>query len=187
MRWYLTLLAAVGGERVAELIVSRRNRAWSRRHGGVESGTGHYGPIVALHAGLLIGSAAEAALARRRFRPALGWPMLALVAGSQALRWWCVATLGPRWNTRVIVVPGLPAVTAGPYRWLRHPNYLAVAVEGAALPLVRTAWLTSAVFTACNAVLLAMRIRIEDAALADARALARATTRTAAQRHPSAP
>jgi methyltransferase len=98
-------------------------------------------------------------LADRPFLPWLGWPMLALVLGSQALRWWCIATLGPRWNTRVIVVPGLPLVSRGPYRWLRHPNYVAVVVEGLALPLVHTAWVTALAFTAVNAVLL-LRFRI---------------------------
>jgi methyltransferase len=91
--------------------------------------------------------------------------MLALVLAGQALRWWCIATLGPRWNTRVIVVPGLAPVTAGPYRWLRHPNYLAVVVEGAALPLVHTAWVAALLFTVLNAVLLSVRIRVEDQAL----------------------
>ena len=80
--------------------------------------------------------------------------VLALVVASQALRWWCIATLGQQWNTRVIVVPGLALVSRGPYRWLRHPNYVAVAVEGLALPLVHSAWLTAAVFTVLNAALL---------------------------------
>ena len=92
--------------------------------------------------------------------------MLALVVASQALRWWCIATLGRRWNTRVIVVPGLPPVRSGPYRLFRHPNYVAVVVEGVALPLVHAAWITALVFTVLNAALLTVRIRAEDAALA---------------------
>jgi methyltransferase len=92
--------------------------------------------------------------------------MLALVVASQALRWWCIATLGRRWNTRVIVVPGMPPVRSGPYQFLRHPNYVAVVVEGVALPLVHAAWITAVVFTVLNAALLAVRIRVEDAALA---------------------
>jgi methyltransferase len=92
--------------------------------------------------------------------------MLALVVASQALRWWCIATLGHQWNTRVIVVPGLPLVSAGPYRWLRHPNYVAVVVEVAALPLVHTAWVTALVFTLANAAVLAVRIPVEERALA---------------------
>jgi methyltransferase len=92
--------------------------------------------------------------------------MLALVVASQVLRWWCVATLGSRWNTRVIVVPGLPRVTGGPYRWLSHPNYVAVAIEGIALPLVGSAWITATAFTVLNAILLTVRIGVENKALA---------------------
>jgi len=82
------------------------------------------------------------------------------------LRWWCITTLGPRWNTRVVVVPGLPLVRTGPYRWFKHPNYVAVVVEGFALPLVHSAWLTALAFTVLNAMLLRVRIRTENEALA---------------------
>ena len=159
------LVAAVAAERLAELVVSRRNAAWSAARGGVESGQGHYPAMVALHAGLLAGSLAEVWWADRPFRPRLGWAMVGLVAASQALRWWCIATLGRRWNTRVIVIPDLPLVERGPYRLLRHPNYVAVVVEGAALPLVHGAWVTSAVFTAVDAAVLRVRLRVEEEAL----------------------
>ncbi|MEP6600017.1 MAG: isoprenylcysteine carboxylmethyltransferase family protein [Actinomycetota bacterium] len=168
MAWYVLLVLAVGVERLAELVVSNRNRAWSLARGGVESGLGHYPAMVVLHTGLLAGALLEVWLADRTFVPALGWPMLALVVASQTLRWWCIATLGPRWNTRILVVPGLPLVTTGPYRRLRHPNYVAVVVEGAALPLVHTAWLTALTFTVLNAFLLRVRIHAENAALAAA-------------------
>jgi len=95
----------------------------------------------------------------------LGWPMLAVVAASQVLRWWCVATLGRRWNTLVIVMPDAPLVRRGPYRFLHHPNYVAVVAEGLALPLVHTAWLTAIGFTLANWLLLTVRIRVENAAL----------------------
>jgi len=166
--WYFALVGLVALERLAELVVSRRNAAWSLARGGVESGRGHYPFMVALHTGLLVGCVVEVAVADPPFLPWLGWPMLALVVGSQALRWWCIATLGPRWNTRVIVVPGLPRVATGPYRWFSHPNYVAVVVEGFALPLVHTAWITAVVFTALNLPLLAIRLRTENAALATA-------------------
>jgi methyltransferase len=84
---------------------------------------------------------------------------------SQGLRWWAIRTLGSRWNTRVIIVPNLPAVTGGPYRWIRHPNYVAVVAEGAALPLIGGAWVSSLVFTLLNAALLRVRIRCENEAL----------------------
>lgn len=168
MVWYLLLIGAVALERLAELVVSQRNLAWSRSRGGVEHGAGHYPPMVLLHVGLLVGCVVEVAVADRPFVPALGWPMLALVLLSQGLRWWCIRTLGRQWNTRVVVVPGASLVSAGPYRVVPHPNYVAVVVEGIALPLVHSAWATAAVFTLLNAALLTVRIRVENAALASA-------------------
>lgn len=164
--WYVLLIAVVGCERVAELVVSKRNLAWSRAQGGIEVGAGHYPAMVVLHTGLLVGCLAEVMLLDRPFLPALGWPMLAIVVGAQALRWWCITTLGRQWNTRVVVIPGAPRVSGGPYRLLSHPNYVAVIAEGVALPLVHTAWITALVFTVLNAALLATRITTENAALA---------------------
>jgi methyltransferase len=165
--WYTLLVLATGAERIAELVVSTRNARWSFARGGVEFGRGHFPPMVALHTGLLLACLAEVWFADRPFLPWLGWPMLVLVLASQALRWWCIGALGPRWNTRVIIVRDLPLVTRGPYRWLKHPNYVAVVVEGFALPLVHTAWITAIAFTVLNAVLLlAVRIPCENRALA---------------------
>jgi methyltransferase len=124
--------------------------------------------MVALHFGLLLGALAEVFLLRRPFLPWLGWPMLAIALACQAGRWWIISTLGHQWNTRVIVVPGLGRVTRGPYRfrWLRHPNYVIVAIEGVALPLVYSAWITALAFTVLNAVLLlGVRIPTENRAL----------------------
>ena len=165
---FTVLIVAVALERLAELVVSRRNAAWSFERGGVETGQRHYLVMVVLHSGLLVGALCEVWVRRPDFVPALGISMLILVLGSQALRWWCIQTLGSRWNTRVIVVPGLPLVTGGPYRLTSHPNYVAVVLEGFALPLVHSAWITATIFTVCNAVLLAVRLRVENAALADA-------------------
>jgi methyltransferase len=164
---YVLLILAVAAERIAELVVSTRNLSWSRARGGTEVGLGHYPFMVVLHTGLLAGCLAEATAAHRPFIPGLGWPMLVLVVGSQALRWWCIATLGRQWNTRIVVVPGAERVTGGPYRVLAHPNYVAVVVEGFALPLVHTAWVTALVFTVANAGLLRVRIRAENAALTE--------------------
>jgi methyltransferase len=166
MDFYVLLILAVAVERLVELVVSKRNLAWARSRGGREYGFGHYPFMVFLHTGLLVACVIEAS--HRSFIPALGWPMLALVLLAQALRWWCITTLGPRWNTRIVVVPGLPLVDRGPYRWVRHPNYVAVVMEGIALPLVHTAWITAAVFTVVNAGLLRVRISAENAALAEA-------------------
>ena len=166
MFWYALLIAAIAVERLAELVVSKRNWAWSRERGGVEFGAGHYPVMVVLHIGLLAGCLAEVFAFGRPFIPVLGWPMLAVVLAAQVLRWWCISTLGHQWNTRVIVVPGAPRVTGGPYRLIPHPNYVAVVIEGIALPLVHSAWITALVFTALNAQLLRTRIKVENSALA---------------------
>ena len=163
---FTILVAMVGLERLAELVVSKRNATWSVERGGVETGLGHFPFMVVLHAGLLVGALVEAWTRRPDVPGVLAWSMLAVVVLSQALRWWCITTLGRRWNTRVIVVPGLPPVTGGPYRFLSHPNYVAVVLEGIALPLVHAAWITALVFTVLNAGLLTVRIRCENAALA---------------------
>ncbi|MFC4606273.1 isoprenylcysteine carboxyl methyltransferase family protein [Streptomyces maoxianensis] len=165
MNAWTGLMLLVSVERLAELLVARRNSAWSRARGGRVYGRGHYPAMVTLHTGLLLGCVAEPWALGRPFLPVLGWPMLALAVAAQVLRWWCIITLGPRWNTRVVVVEGLPLVTSGPYRWLRHPNYLAVVVEGFALPLVHTAWATALCFTVLNLVLLSVRVRCEETAL----------------------
>lgn len=162
---YTLLVVAVGIERLVELLVSRRNAGWAFSQGGEEFGRGHYPVMVVLHGALLAGCLIEVWAAHRVFIPRLGWPMLAVVAAAQALRWWCIGTLGPRWNTRVIVIPGSPLVRRGPYRWLHHPNYVAVVVEGLALPLVHSAWLTALGFGVANALLLVVRIRVENTAL----------------------
>ena len=165
MIWYTLLILAVGVERIVELVVSQRNWAWSRERGGTELGAGHYPAMVVLHVALLAGCLVEPWLFDRPFIPALGWPMLAVVLAAQILRWWCITTLGHQWNSRVIVIPGAPRVTGGPYRLIPHPNYVAVVVEGIALPLVHSAWLTALVFTVLNAALLRTRLRVENSAL----------------------
>lgn len=167
MLWYLLLVGAIAVERVAELVVAQRNLLWSRSRGGVEWGARHYPAMVALHTGLLAGCVVEVVVLHRPFLPWLGWPMLGLVVAAQGLRWWCIATLGRQWNTRVIVIPGAPRVDRGPYHVVPHPNYVAVVLEGVALPLVHTAWLTAVVFTVLNAVLLRTRVKVENAALAE--------------------
>ena len=163
------LIAAVGIERLAEVLVAERNRRWSLDRGGFEVGSRHYPVMVVLHTALLAGCLLETAALHRPFIPALGFSMLALVVAAQVLRWWCITTLGHQWNTRVIVVPGAQRVTGGPYRLIPHPNYVAVIVEGIALPLVHGAWLTAVVFTLLNAALLKTRVEVENAALAGLR------------------
>ena len=163
---YVIFMGATALERLVEVVVSKRNAAWSFARGGTEHGKGHFPAMVLLHTAFLIACPAEVWLLDRPFIPWLGFPLLLLAVAAQGLRWWCITTLGPRWNTRVIIVPDLPRVTGGPYRFIRHPNYVAVVAEGIILPLIHTAWITALAFTILNAWLLTVRIRCEDEALA---------------------
>jgi methyltransferase len=162
---YTALIGAVYAERLLELVVSERNARRLLAAGGVEAGRRHYPAMVAFHALFPAACAAEVLWFRWAFPVPLGWIALALVLAAQGLRWWCVAALGGRWTVRVIAVPEAPPVTGGPYRRLRHPNYLAVLVEVAALPLVHGAWLAAIVASAVDAVLLGVRVRCEERAL----------------------
>ena len=162
---YLGFLALLYAERLAELALSRRNARLALARGGVETGRAHYAAMVAVHAVFPLACGVEVVALHRRVPLALGLVALALALAAQALRWWVVAALGWRWSTRVIAVPGQPPVTGGPYRYLRHPNYLAVLVEAAAVPLAHGAWWSAAAFVAANAILLAVRIPCEERAL----------------------
>jgi methyltransferase len=162
---YLGFLALIAFERGVELLLSRRNARQARAAGAVESGRGHYPVMVVFHSLFLVSCAAEVLLVPRSFPGALGWAALGLALLAQGLRYWAVVSLGARWNTRVLVWPGVPPVTSGPYRFLRHPNYLAVVVEMLAVPLVYGAWVTAVVFSLGNLFLLSVRIRSEERAL----------------------
>ena len=155
------IVALVAAERTAELILAARNTRALLARGGVEVGAGHYPLLVLLHgawlATLLFLEPADAP-------PAWGW--LGAFAVLQALRLWIIHSLGPFWTTRLITLPGAPLVRRGPYRFLRHPNYVVVVAEIAVLPLVFGAWRIAAVFSVLNLALLAWRIRIEQRALA---------------------
>lgn len=161
---YLGLLALVALERGVELWLSARNARRALARGAVESGRGHYPAMVAVHGLFLVACAAEA-LAFPEPPPPLALAAAAGVVTAQALRWWAVSALGDRWNTRILVVPGEPPVTRGPYRWLRHPNYLAVVLEIACLPLAFGSWRTALAFSILNALLLMARIPAEERAL----------------------
>ena len=164
---YLAFLGLVALERLVELLLSRRNARLAQAAGALEAGRGHYPAMVAFHSLFLVACAAEVVIVPRSFPGALGWVALAVALGAQGLRYWAVSSLGVRWNTRVLVWPGLPPVTSGPYRLLRHPNYLAVVLEMAAVPLVYGAWVTAVAFSLGNLFLLRIRIRSEEEALGD--------------------
>lgn len=160
--WWL--LGFVVLQRLAELVHARRNERRLRAEGAVEHGSGHYPLIVLLHVMWL---AAIAWFVPADTPPNGYW--LGLFGLLQLARLWVLASMGRYWTTRVVTLPDAPLVRHGPYRWVRHPNYLIVAAEIAVLPAIFGAWTIAIVFSIANAILLAWRIRIEDAALAPRR------------------
>jgi methyltransferase len=158
------VVGLVAAQRLGELVYAARNTRALRRRGAIESGRGHYPLFVLLHAAWL---AALLVVVPADASPSPPW--LAAFVVLQLLRLWVVLSLGPWWTTRVISLPGAPLVRRGPYRWLRHPNYLVVAGEIAVLPLVFAAWRFALVFSLLNAMLLARRIAVEEWALAPRR------------------
>lgn len=162
---YTGLIGLVGLERLLELRLSVRNAAWAFARGGQEYGLPHYRFMTVFHTAFLVACVAEPWLLSRPFVSPWGFVALGLVLVAQGLRYWAITTLGPRWNTRVIVLPEAEPVTGGPYRFFRHPNYVAVVLELLVLPLVHGAWLTAIVFTVGNALLLRVRIKVEEEAL----------------------
>ena len=161
--WILGLIAV---QRLIELAHARRNTARLRRRGAVEADAGAYPLFVLLHAGWLISLAV--------FVPAEtspDWLLIGLFALLQLGRIWVIVSLGDYWTTRIITLPEAPLVQTGPFRYLRHPNYLLVVVEIAILPLAFGAVAVAATFSALNMMLLARRIRIEERVLAPRRAV----------------
>lgn len=163
MIWSVAILAFVTVQRLGELVLARANTRRLLAQGAVEQGAGHYPAIVGLHAAWLVGLWALA-----WDRP-VHWGWLAGFVALQLARVWVIASLGERWTTRIIILPGAPLVARGPYRFVRHPNYWVVAAEIAVLPLAFDLWLYAALFSVANALVLRHRIRTENAALAAGR------------------
>lgn len=159
------LVAALGLQRLFELRLSRRNERRMRQSGGREHTPETYRRIVALHAAWFAAMLLEVFAGRRRFHPRLAALAFGLFAVGQALRLTAIRTLGWRWSTRVMTVPGATTVQHGIYRYIRHPNYLGVELEILAMPLVHSAYLTSTAFGIANALLLRDRILREEWAL----------------------
>ena len=162
---FLGFVAGLGVQRLFELRLSRRNERWMLERGGREHGPESYRWIVALHAAWFAAMLLEVFGRRRKFDPRLAAIALGLFGAGQALRLTAIRTLGWRWSTRVMTVPGASPVQHGIYRYLRHPNYLGVQLEILSAPLVHSAYLTSAMFGVANALLLHDRIRREEQAL----------------------
>ena len=159
-------VALVATQRLLELALARRNERKARAKGAVERGWGHYPFVVALHSLWLVSTLVEGLLRGPEF-PAF-WPLpLALFLLVQPLRYWAIFSLGERWNTKILVLPGEKSVRRGPYRYLDHPNYVVVVAEILTFPLIFGAWITALVFTVLNAVILSVRIREENRALSE--------------------
>ena len=160
MTWAAVLiLSLVTVERLAELWLSNRNTRRLLDQGAVEIGRGHYSLLVAVHVAWL------AALWWSAPGQPVNWPLLMVFLLLQLARVWVIATLGPRWTTRIIVLPDAPLVRGGPYRFVDHPNYLVVVAEIAVLPLVFGLVGWAVVFSILNAAVLSIRIRAENKAL----------------------
>lgn len=155
----VTVLGLVTLQRLGELVLAQRNTAALISNGGIEHGTAHYPAIVGLHtiwlSGLWLLASGTSPL----------WPWLAAFLVLQALRLWVLVTLGRRWTTRIVVLPGTPLVSGGPYRFLSHPNYAVVAAEIVVLPAAFGLWAYALTFALLNALLLSYRIRVEEDAL----------------------
>lgn len=161
--WFAyAILLLVAGQRLGELVIAKRNTAALLARGAIEIGAGHYPAIVALHAVWLIALAGWVIFTA----PTVKLPLLAVFVCLQAARLWVLWSLGPFWTTRIITLPGAPLVRRGPYRFVRHPNYLVVILEIAVLPLVFGAWVLAVIFSVLNAGVLYVRIRAEEQALA---------------------
>ena len=155
----IAILAFVTLQRLSELRIAKQNTARLLAAGAVEHAPGHYPLIVAVHTLWL------ATLFWLAPGQPISWPFLALFVLLQLGRVWVLRTLGPRWTTRIIVLPGAPLVTGGPFRFVSHPNYLVVIGEIAVLPLVFGLWEVALVFSILNGMVLTIRIRAENKAL----------------------
>ena len=158
--WAWVILGLITLQRLAELVLAKRNTARLLAKGGTEAGAGHYPLIVLLHAAWLL----VLWLLVPGDSP-IGMPFLIAAVLLQGLRYWVIATLGPYWTTRIITLPDAPLIASGLYRFLKHPNYVVVVLEIALIPLIFGAWEIAAVFSVLNAIALAIRIRAEDEAL----------------------
>jgi len=166
----LAIVLLVAAQRLAELVYGQRNARRLLAAGAVEAGAGHYPLLVLVHGGWLMALLIVASRA-----PGVNWWLIGLYGLLQLGRVWVLASLGRYWTTRLVSLPGAPLVRRGPYRVLRHPNYLIVVAEIAVLPLALGAWRTALAFSVLNAAILAWRIRVEDRALAERRVRGAAT------------
>ncbi len=161
---FVLLLLFLVGQRLSELVLSNRHERWLRAQGAVEVGQSHYPYIVALHTLFFVVLTAEV-IGLRRTPASWWWISFLVLVIAEALRYWTISTLGRRWTTRILVLPGAALITGGPFRFIRHPNYLAVALEFLTVPLIFQAYIAATVITVLNLVAMSIRIPVEEKAL----------------------
>jgi methyltransferase len=162
---YFALLALVGLERLVELVISRRNQRRLEQQGARQVPEPHFRWLVLLHGGVLAAAAAEVALLHRPLIPTLAVAMGVLFVLSNALRWWVIGTLAGHWTVKVKASSNFRVEASGPYKWVRHPNYVGVVMEVFSLPMIHTAWITAIAGTLGYLEILRRRIRLEDEVL----------------------
>lgn len=161
---FLFIFAFVIIQRLVELSVAKRNEKWIKNQGAYEAGSSHYPVMIALHAGFFVSLLIEVLAADRPVSPV--WvPLLILFVLTQIARIWCLSSLGRYWNTKILILPGAQVVRRGPYKYIKHPNYVIVTIEILLLPLLFQAYVTAVVFTFLNAAMLSVRIPAEERAL----------------------
>ena len=162
---FLALLAVVAASRLIELVISKRNQRTLASRGATRVHDRRFVLMVALHTAILAGAAIEVIATNRPFVPVLAAAMVSVFAGAEALRWWVIRTLGQHWNVQVMNSTHLGVVSSGPFRFVRHPNYVAVFVQMTALPLIHTAWVTALFGAAAHIWVLSRRVELEESML----------------------
>ncbi len=159
---YICLLVVVGLERLAELVISRRNQQRLKQQGVRKIPEPHFAWMVALHTCVLIAAGVEVLFLHRPLIPALAIPMAVLFVFSNVLRWWVIHTMAGDWNVEVMASSEVRVVSSGPFRWVRHPNYVGVVLEVFSLPMIHTAWITAILGTLGYLETLRHRLKVED-------------------------
>ncbi|ARD47379.1 isoprenylcysteine carboxyl methyltransferase [Sporosarcina sp. P37] len=161
---FLFVFIIVVMQRLVELLIAKRNEQWMRSEGAIEAGASHYKWMVLMHAAFFVSLLAEVVIFNRPLSPVSGM-LLVIFLLMQVLRVWCLSSLGKFWNTKILILPGANVQKRGPYRWIRHPNYVIVTTELIVLPLLFSAYFTAGLFFLLNIWMLSVRIPAEEKAL----------------------
>lgn len=164
---FFIVISSVILQRLIELLIARRNEKWMLGQGAFEVGASHYPIMVTMHLAFFVTFLLEVVALGRTLSPF--WILLLIIfLLTQTARIWCLLSLGKFWNTKIIILPGADVVRRGPYRWLRHPNYLIVSIELLVLPLLFGAYFTAILYSLLNIWMLSVRIPAEEKALKEA-------------------